>query len=295
MDFFKPEVKVDHWAEIVVPSNWELQNYGIPIYVNAGYTFPPNPPFIPHDYNPVGSYRRDFEIPETWKEGRVFIHFAGVSSAFYLWINGQKIGYSQDSMTPAEFDITPYIKPGKNTVAAEVYRWSDGSYLEDQDMWRFSGIYRDVFIFHTPNVHIRDFQVQGNLDAQYRNVVMTVTPIIRNYGSTSAESRQLEVTLYDADGRTVARMKESTGMIDAGSERSLLMRTLCPFNSLQSPEMDGGNALSLHDGNNVERPEKPYYGNITMPNRIQESGDQGGSTPGKWKIDFDKRGQPSRA
>jgi beta-galactosidase len=225
MDFFKPEVNVDPWAEIPVPSNWELQNHGIPIYVNAGYPFPPNPPFIPHDYNPVGSYRRDFEIPQTWKEGRIFIHFAGVSSAFYLWINGQKVGYSQDSMTPAEFDITPFVKPGKNIVAAEVYRWSDGSYLEDQDMWRLSGIYRDVFVFNTPNVHIRDFQVQGDPDAQYRDVVMTVSPIVRNFGNAPTETHQLDVTLYDADGRTVARMKKNTGAIDAGGERSFLLKT----------------------------------------------------------------------
>lgn len=224
-DFFKPEVNVDHWDEIPVPSNWELQNYGIPIYVNAGYPFPPNPPFIPHDYNPVGSYRRDFEIPGTWKEGRIFIHFAGVNSAFYLWINGQKVGYSQDSMTPAEFDITPYIKPGKNTAAAEVYRWSDGSYLEDQDMWRLSGIYRDVFIFNTSNIHIRDFQVQCDLDTQYRDAVMTVTPIVRNFSQTSSSIHQLEVILYDADGRTVVRMRENTGTIDAGNERSLPMKT----------------------------------------------------------------------
>jgi beta-galactosidase len=202
-DFFKSEVNVKGWDDIPVPSNWEMHGYGIPIYINAGYPFPANPPHIPHDYNPVGSYRRDFLIPLAWKERQVFIHFAGVQSAFYLWINGEKVGYSQDSMTPAEFNITPYIKTGNNTAAVEVYRWSDGSYLEDQDMWRFSGIYRDVFLFSTPALHIRDFWVQCHLDQKYQNAGLTVTPVIHNYGQQSSETCKLEVTLYDRDGRTV--------------------------------------------------------------------------------------------
>lgn len=202
-DFFKPEVDVKWWDDIPVPSNWEMHGYGIPIYINAGYPFPANPPYIPHDYNPVGSYRRDFNVPLTWKDRQVFICFAGVKSAFYLWINGKKVGYSQGSMTPADFNITPYIKTGNNTAAVEVYRWSDGSYLEDQDMWRFSGIYRDVFLFSTPSIHIRDFWVQCDLDQQYHHAELTVNPIIRNYGNQSSETCKLEVTLYDRDGRTV--------------------------------------------------------------------------------------------
>jgi beta-galactosidase len=202
-DFFKPEVDVIWWDDIPVPSNWEMHGYGIPIYINAGYPFPANPPYIPHDYNPVGSYRRDFDVPLTWKDRQVFIHFAGVQSAFYLWINGKKVGYSQGSMTPAEFNITPYIKTGNNIVAVEVYRWSDGSYLEDQDMWRFSGIYRDVFLFSTPSIHIRDFWVQCHLDLQYQDAELIVTPIIHNYSHQSSETCKLEVTLYDRDGRTI--------------------------------------------------------------------------------------------
>ena len=202
-DFFKPGVNVKWWADIPVPSNWQIQGYGIPIYTNARYPFPANPPKIPHDYNPVGSYLRNFDVPLTWKDRRVFIRFAGVKSAFYLWINGKKVGYSQGSMTPAEFNITPYIKTGNNAAAVEVYRWSDGSYLEDQDMWRLSGIYRDVFLFSTPSIHIRDFQVRCNLDQHYHNAELTAAPIIRNYGNQSSETCQLEVTLYDRDGRTV--------------------------------------------------------------------------------------------
>ncbi len=222
-DFFNPKTKVNHWKDIPVPSNWQLHGYGIPIYINYGYPFPAEPPKIPHDYNPVGSYRRDFHIPSQWKDKHVFIHFAGVKSAFYLWINGKKVGYSQGSMTPAEFDITPYIAPGKNVVAAEVYRWSDGSYLEDQDMWRLSGIYRDVFLFAVPPVHIRDFQARANLDKNYKNALFTVTPIIRNYGETLSAPHKLEVSLYDRDGRTVARLKKKIKPVAHGSESTLTL------------------------------------------------------------------------
>ena len=202
-DFFKPEVNIDWWDDIPVPSHWQLQGYDIPIYINAGYPFPMDPPQISHDYNPVGSYRREFEIPSRWQGRQVFIHFAGVMSAFYLWINGQKVGYSEDSMTPAEFNITPYIKPGKNIAAAEVYRWCDGSYLEDQDMWRLSGIYRDVFLYAAPPVHIRDFWFRCDLDQDYKNAELIVTPILRNYADQPSDPYKVEVILYDEYGRSV--------------------------------------------------------------------------------------------
>ena len=149
-DFYQSDYDVSDWAEIPVPSNWQMHGYGRPIYLNMTYPFPANPPYIPHDYNPVGSYRRTFDLPKAWDGREVFLHFDGVKSAFYVWINGKKVGYSQGSMTPAEFNVTPYLQPGKNVIAAEVYRWSDGSYLEDQDMWRLSGIYRNVYLFATP-------------------------------------------------------------------------------------------------------------------------------------------------
>ena len=140
------------WAEIPVPSNWEMHGYDNAIYLNIRYPHPTNPPYIAHDYNPVGSYRREFTIPDSWDGRQTFLHFDGVQSAFYVWINGQMVGYSEDSMTPAEFNVTPYLQKGKNTLAVEVYRWSDGSYLEDQDFIRFSGIYRNVYLFSTPAV-----------------------------------------------------------------------------------------------------------------------------------------------
>lgn len=172
LDFWRVDYDDSKWKEIDVPSNWELQGYGIPIYVNSDYEFAPEnprPPHIPHDYNPVGSYRLKFTIPESWKDHDVFIHFGAVKSAFYIWVNGQKVGYSQDSKTPAEFKITPYLKPGENLLALEVYRWSDGSYLECQDFWRISGIERDVYLYAAPKTRIRDFFARTLLDENYKN------------------------------------------------------------------------------------------------------------------------------
>ena len=205
-NFHKPDYDVSSWEEIPVPSNWELYGYGIPTYTNAAYPFAPvnpNPPHIPHDDNPVGSYCTEFAIPEDWKGREVFLHFDGVRSGFYLWINGTKVGYSQGSMTPAEFNITKYLHEGKNILAAEVYRYSDGSYLEDQDTWRLSGIYRDVYLFSTPKVHLRDFFVRCDLDEQYRDAVLKVTAKVRNYAEKAAKAHNIGVTLFDVGGRPI--------------------------------------------------------------------------------------------
>jgi len=203
LDFYKPDYDVSTWKLIPVPSNWQMHGYGIPIYLNSRYPFPPNPPYIPHDYNPVGSYRRQFTMPKDWKNRRIFLHFDGVKSAFYLWINGMKVGYSQDSMTPAEFDITQYLKSGENTIAVEVYRWSDGSYLEDQDMWRLSGIYRNVYLFASPQVHIRDFFVQTDLDDSYTDATLKIRPRITNYNDQNVEGWTIEAQLYDPNKEPV--------------------------------------------------------------------------------------------
>ncbi|MGD2216134.1 MAG: hypothetical protein PVJ64_05235, partial [Gemmatimonadales bacterium] len=155
--FYREDYGDSDWDEISVPGNWELSGFGVPIYLNQPYEFEENPPYIHHDYNPVGSYRTSFVIPENWTDREIFIHFGAVKSAMYLWVNGEHVGYSQGSKLPAEFDISPYVRTGRNTVAVEVYRWSDGSYLECQDFWRISGIERDVFLWAAPKVHVRDF------------------------------------------------------------------------------------------------------------------------------------------
>ena len=202
-DFYRPDFDVDGWDEIPVPSNWQLQGYGYPIYTNIPYAWgDPDPPYVPHDFNPVGSYRREFMVPDDWAGRQVLLHFAGVDSAFYLWVNGKEVGYSQGSRTPAEFNITAYLEPGSNVVAAEVYRYSDGSYLECQDFWRISGIFRDVFLFSVGDPSIRDFQVLSGLDDSYRDGRLDLKVWLRSFSEPPA-SASLEAELLDADGNKV--------------------------------------------------------------------------------------------
>ena len=216
-DFFNPAVSVAHWKEIPVPSNWQMHGYDFPHYSNILYPFEKNPPFIRHDHNPVGSYRREFRLPAQWSGRQVFLHFAGVDSGFYVWVNGQKVGYSEDSRTPAEFNITRYVKPGVNTIAAEVYRFTDGSYLEDQDYWRLSGIYRDVFLFSTADLHIRDFEVWTPLDAGYRDARLQLHARVRNYGVRSAAA-SVQAVLLDASDKEVLTLPARKVTVEAGQE-----------------------------------------------------------------------------
>jgi beta-galactosidase len=212
-EFYKLDYDVEGWDEIEVPSNWQLKGYGVPIYTNVTYPFNPLPPTImnenPPEYtsaklnNPVGSYRREFVIPKGWDGRQVYIHFDGVKSAFYLWVNGEKVGYSQGSMTPTEFNITKYLQEGKNVLAVEVYRWSDGSYLEDQDMWRLSGIYRDVYLFSTPSVHIFDFFVQTDLDEKYRDAKLIIRPKLKSVEEMNLDGWTVQGQLYDAKGKAM--------------------------------------------------------------------------------------------
>ncbi len=185
MDFYKLNYDVSAWEDIKVPSNWEVEGYGIPIYVNTTYPFAmenPQPPTIPHEWNPVGSYRRDFVVDEAWDGQRIFLHFGAAKSAMYVWVNGEKVGYSQGSKLPAEFDITDFLKKGTNTLAVEIYRWSDGSYLECQDFWRLSGIERDVFLYATPDVRIRDFFFKPDLDKNFQNADFNVEVELESTG-----------------------------------------------------------------------------------------------------------------
>lgn len=171
MGFFEADFDVENWADIPVPSNWERHGYGYPIYINVPYAFEIDEPKVPVEKNPVGSYRRNFDVPEDWQGREVFMKFGGVSSAFYLWINGEYVGYSEGSKTPSEFNVTPFIHPGDNSVAVEVYRWSTGSYLEDQDFWSLSGIQRDVSLYARPPVRVRDYFVHAGLENNNENGV----------------------------------------------------------------------------------------------------------------------------
>jgi beta-galactosidase len=208
-EFYRTEFDDRSWKTIPVPSNWQMQGYDVPIYTNIVYPWPQDPkapPQVPVDDNPVGSYRMRFTVPDGWKGRQVFLHFDGVDSAFYVWVNGTRVGYSEDSRTPAEFNITRHLAAGPNLLAVEVYRYSDGAFLEDQDMWRMSGIFRDVYLWSTAPHHVRDFEVKTDLDAGYRNAVLTVAADVANYGG-EAGAVTLEMELRDPSGRPVVQRR----------------------------------------------------------------------------------------
>ncbi|QEC58409.1 DUF4981 domain-containing protein [Flavisolibacter ginsenosidimutans] len=225
-DFYKKDFNDASWKDFSVPANWELNGYGLPIYVNQPYEFAGhakrgaqlNPPFdIPVDNNPVGSYRKKFTLPKDWDGRQVFIHLGAVKSAFFIWVNGQKVGYSEDSKLAAEFDITKYVNPGENLVALQVYRWSDGSYLECQDMWRLSGIERDVYLYSTPKLDVRDFKISSTLTDNYANGLLTVQAEVNNYRidknayHSKPDTFSVAIELKDESGKTVLQ-KESEGL-----------------------------------------------------------------------------------
>ena len=196
--FYAEGYDVTSWGSIPVPGNWEMNGYGVPVYVNQTNEFPSNQPYAPTEYNPVGCYVHEFNVPETWNGRNVYINFGAVKSAMYLWINGQFVGYSEDSKTPAEFDITPYLKKGVNRLAVEAYRFSDGSYLECQDYWRMSGITRDVFIYSKPKTNVYDFFVKAGLDRTYTKGTFDISIDI-NYAKVPSKLN-LEVEIKSQEG-----------------------------------------------------------------------------------------------
>ena len=207
-DFYQPSFYTGGWADIDVPGNWERQGYGTAIYVNETYEFDDkmfrfkkNPPLVPYEENEVGSYRRTFKVPAAWKNRRVVLCCEGVISFYYVWVNGKLVGYNQGSKTPAEWDITDKLEVGENTVALEVYRWSAGSYLECQDMWRLSGIERDVYLYSTPCQFIADYKVTSSLEkTDYKDGVFGLDVTVEG---PSATASSIAYTLKDAGGKEV--------------------------------------------------------------------------------------------
>ncbi len=209
--FEKPGYDVSGWKEIKVPADWQTEGYDQARYNNITYPFPANRPLIPHATNPVGSYRRDVDVPAGWAKQDVILHIGAAGSAYAVWVNGVRVGYSEDSKLPSEFDITRHVRPGKNVIAIQVYRWSDGSYLEDQDFWRVSGIEREVFLMAAPKTRIRDFFVHAGLDEGNRDgklaVDMAVTP--------SSSATTARIVLLDRDDRT--QLLTTTAPVTAGA------------------------------------------------------------------------------
>ncbi len=205
VNFYKEDFDESQWGKITVPGNWQLQGYGTPIYVNMSYPFVKDRPSVttepPKDWtayenrNPVGSYVRYFDATKEMLAQNVILHFGGVHSAFYVWINGQQVGYSQNSMSPAEFDITKYLREGRNKLAVEVYRWSDGSYLECQDMWRLSGIFRSVQLWVRPLVHIADYKIEAIPNADYSQFTVNAKITVCNTGKKTAKDLLVQLQM----------------------------------------------------------------------------------------------------
>ena len=237
-DFYSENYSTANWDNIVVPGNWELQGFGTPIYTNINYPFKRDQPKVtsepPQNFtayknrNPVGSYLTTFTVPDSWNNKLVFLNFGGVKSAMYVWINGTKVGYSQGSMTPAEFDITKYIHNGENKLAVEVYRWSDGSYLEDQDMWRISGIFRDVDLIARPKTFIRDYFVTADPSNDFSNASVNIKLNIENRSEENQDGLKVEAAIsgYSVNGNLVdIHLSKNVGDLSKKAENIIVLNT----------------------------------------------------------------------
>lgn len=206
-DFYRENLDTRQWADITVPSNWELKGFGIPIYTNIAYPHPKNPPAIGPD-NPVGTYRKEFDVPANWDGQEVLLHFGSITGCAFIYVNGQKVGMTKAAKTPAEFNITKQLRKGKNLLAVQVFRWHDGSYLEDQDFWRLSGIERDVYLYALPKQSVWDFFLQPDLDAQYKNGQFKAAVTLRNFQPAASGKGTLVVSLLDAAGKQIWKQEQ---------------------------------------------------------------------------------------
>lgn len=216
--FSEPGFDASAWGEITVPGHWQLQGHGRPHYTNVNYPFPCDPPHVPSE-NPTGCYRREFDLPEAWAGRQIVLHFAGVDCMFYVYVNGQEVGLSKGSRLPAEFDITEFLLPGRNVLAVKVLQWADSSYIEDQDMWWLSGIFRDVYLLALPKAAIWDYEVRTELDDSCQDARLRVRVTLRNFGEKAVTGMGVKVRLLDAQGGSVLkRTLKGKADIDGGSQ-----------------------------------------------------------------------------
>ena len=220
VDFYAEKLNESEWKDIKVPASWETQGFGVPVYSNSPYIFPINPPYVDNDDLPIGSYRTWFELPASFDGKEIFLYFGSISGAATIYVNGQRVGYSKAAKTPAEFDVTPYLKKGGNLLALQVFKWSDASYLEDQDFWRLAGIERDVLLIARPKVSIEDFFVRGDLDKNYKNGVLHADVDIRNFTSQPTETFYVEVALLDSNRKNILTKKLTVKNIEPKQEQT---------------------------------------------------------------------------
>ncbi|MCU4742717.1 glycoside hydrolase family 2 TIM barrel-domain containing protein [Natronoglomus mannanivorans] len=233
--FESPAFDASDWDELEVPLSWQTAGHGEPHYTNVVYPFPVDPPEVPTE-NPTASYRREFHVPEEWDERQLFVRFEGVDSAFRVWVNGERVGFSKGARLPAEFDVTEHVEPGQNTIAVRVRKWTNGSYIEDQDMWWLSGIFRDVSLYATPQTHVRDLDVRTDLDDEYEDATLSVDVDLANHDDT-ATTREVELALFEKGGREpVVDPVTATATVDAGEEERVSLETTVESPALWSAE-----------------------------------------------------------
>lgn len=232
--FWKPGFDVGNWDNIIVPSHWEMEGYEHPKFRNIAMTIETDPPSVPDYYNPTGCYKRTFSLPAEWNNREVMLRFEGVKSASYVWINGQPAGYNQGGFEPAEYNITPFLKPGGNDIAVKVLRFSDGAFLENQDMWRLSGIFRSVNLIAKPEVHLHDYYVATLFDENYRDAEMLVETYIHNMTGSDKRDYVVGIKLLDSDHEPVAGtlVSQSPAILESG-EISRVMFSVPVKNPLQ--------------------------------------------------------------
>ena len=219
--FFTENFNDKKWDTIHVPSNWEMQGFGDPLFRNVKTPFRPDPPYIPKEYNPTGSYRRTFNVPGAWKDQEIFLRMEKTQSASFVWINGKEVGYNEGGQEPAEYNITKYLKPGKNTIAVNVYKYSDGYYLEDQDYWRLAGIFDDIWLFATPKTHIFDWYATTDLDENYTDARLDLSVDVKNYTAVAVNNFAIRATLYDPERKIISTMVSEKFSVEEKNKQTI--------------------------------------------------------------------------
>jgi beta-galactosidase len=224
-NFYTASFNDQQWPVIQVPSNWEMQGFGDPLFRNVSQPFKARPPFVPHEYNPTGAYRKTFSLPPDWKGKKIFLRMEKTASASFVWINGQEVGYNEGAQEPAEYDVTSFLKTGKNTIAVKVLKYSDGVYLESQDYWRLAGIFDDVWLYATPEVHLFDWFATTDLDTSFINASLNIQARVINYSAAEKNSYRLQATVLNPSGLTVAKMISETITLAPSGESILKLNT----------------------------------------------------------------------
>ena len=220
-NFFASNFNDQKWSDITVPSNWEMQGFGDPQFRNVAHPFRSNPPYVPREYNPTGSYRKTFTLPANWKSKRVFLRMEKTASASFVWINGQEVGYNEGAQEPAEYDVTRFLKPGKNTLAVNVIKYSDGVYLESQDYWRLAGIFDDVWLYAKSEVHIFDWYATTDLDENYENAKLNIQITANNQSKTEKQNYKIRASLFNSDNQLVQNVSSDVVHIAADNKQRI--------------------------------------------------------------------------